>query len=190
MRCISCQLISWSIICTECQNKLLSPSFYKREVEKNFFVYSFYKFDEVQDFINTKYEFYGDKVFDILASLSLQKFAQNFSYENSVIAIPIDDHVRHDFSHTAILAKHLKSKYIYPQYDLLKAQNKVKYAGKDLEFRKNNKRNFLYKGTQNNQVILVDDIITTGSTILEAKEIIEKNNCEVLFGLSISDANT
>jgi competence protein ComFC len=177
------------IICKDCQEKLLIPSFYKRELTKDFFVYSFYKFDEVKDLINTKYEFYGDKVYTILSSLSLGKFAQNFTFENKVVAIGVDDHTRHEFSHTAILAKSLKSKYIDPQFNLLKAQNKVKYAGKDLDFRKKNKRDFLYKGKQNIQVILVDDLITTGRTILEAKEILEKNNCEVLFALSISDAN-
>jgi competence protein ComFC len=152
-------------------------------------VYSFYKYEEVHDLLNSKYEFHGDRIYNILASLSFAKFAKNFEYENTITAIAIDDHTRHDFSHTAILIKHLKSKYIIPKYDLLKAQNQLKYAGKDLLFRKKNKRNFLYKGKKNNQVILVDDIITTGSTLLEAKEILEKNNCEVLFALSISDAN-
>ncbi len=189
MRCISCQSFSFKIICKDCQETLLIPSFYKRELTKDFFVYSFYKFEEVKELINTKYEFYGDKVFTVLSSLSLEKFAQNFTFANKVVAIGIDDHTRHEFSHTAILAKSLKSKYINPQYNLLKAQNKVKYAGKDLDFRKKNKRNFIYNGKQNIQVILVDDLITTGSTILEAKEVLEKNNCEVLFALSISDAN-
>lgn len=189
MRCITCQSISFKIICKDCQEKLLAPSFYKRELSKDFFVYSFYKFNEVQDFLNTKYEFYGDRVYNLLASLSFEIFAKNFTYENEVIAIAIDDHTRHEFSHTAILTKHLKSKYILPKFDYLKAQNKVKYAGKDLDFRKKNKRDFLYKGKSNIQVILVDDLITTGSTILEAKEILEKNNCEVLFAISISDAN-
>jgi len=189
MRCITCQSLSFKIICKDCQDKLLVPSFYKREISSGFFVYSFYKFDEVKELINTKYQFYGDRVFKILADLSFKKFAKNFMYDNEITAIAIDDHTRHDFSHTALLAKALKSKYILPKYNLLKAQNKVKYAGKDLEFRKNNKRSFLYKGKQNSQVILVDDIITTGSTILEAKQVLEKNNCEVLFALSISDAN-
>jgi len=189
MRCLTCQSFSFKIICKSCQRKLLIPSFYKRELTKGFFVYSFYKFDEVKDLINTKYEFYGDKVYDILSTLAFKKFAQNFTFENEVFAIGIDDHTRHEFSQTAILTKFLKSKYIIPQFNLLKAQNKVKYAGKDLEFRKKNKRNFVYKGKQNIQVILVDDLITTGSTILEAKQTLEKNNCEVLFALSISDAN-
>jgi competence protein ComFC len=177
------------IICKNCQENLLSSSFYKREVTKDFFVYSFYKFDEIQELINTKYEFYGDRVFNILASLSFGKFATNFLYENQVHAIPVDDHTRHEFSQTAILVKHLSSGNILPKYDVLTATNIVKYAGKDLEFRKNNKRDFIYKGIQNIQVILVDDLITTGSTMLEAKEILEKNNCEVLFGLCISDVN-
>jgi len=189
MRCITCQSFSFKIICKDCQEKLLIPSFYKRELTKGFFVYSFYKFDEVKDLINTKYEFYGDKVYTVLSSLALEKFALNFTFENEVFVIGIDDHTRHEFSHTAILAKSLKSKYITPKYNLLKAQNKVKYAGKNLEFRKNNKRDFVYNGKQNIQVILVDDLITTGSTILEAKEVLEKNNCEVLFALSISDAS-
>lgn len=189
MRCITCQSFSLKIICKDCQEKLLVPSFYKRELSKDFFVYSFYKFDEVKDLINTKYEFYGDKVYTELSSLSFKKFALNFTFKNEVFAIGIDDHTRHEFSHTAVLTKSLKSKFIIPKYNLLKAQNKVKYAGRNLEFRKNNKRNFCYKGNPNIQVILVDDLITTGSTILEAKEILEKNNCEVLFALTISDAN-
>ncbi|MDC0933541.1 phosphoribosyltransferase family protein [Arcobacteraceae bacterium] len=189
MRCLSCQSLSFKIICTQCQDELLKPSFYKRELSKDFFVYSFYKYAEVNELLNTKYEFYGDRVYNILASLSFAEFAKNFQYENSITAIAIDDHTRHDFSHTAILTRHLKSTYIIPKYDLLKVQNQIKYAGKNLEFRKKNKRNFIYKGEKHCQVILVDDIITTGSTLLEAKEILEKNNCEVLFALSISDAN-
>ena len=70
------------MICKNCQKTLLEPSFYKRELSKDFFVYSFYKFDEVKEFINTKYEFYGDRVYTILSKLSFTKFAQNFTYKN------------------------------------------------------------------------------------------------------------
>jgi competence protein ComFC len=189
MRCLLCQSLSFKIICKNCQEKLLIPSFYKRKLTKDFFVYSFYKYDEVKELINTKYEFYGDRIYAILANLAFKKFAQNFTYSNQVFAIGIDDHTRHQFSHTAILAMNLKSETIVPQFNVLKAQNQVKYAGKNLEFRKKNKRDFVYKGKNNIQVILVDDVITTGTTILEAKEVLEKNNCDVLFALTISDAN-
>ena len=189
MRCISCENLSWQIICTVCQNNLLKPGFNKRELKKDFFVYSFYKYDDIKELLNTKYEFYGDKIFNIIATLAFKKFALNFELNSKIFAIPIDDHTRHEFSQTAILTKNLKSKNIIPLYNKLKATSTVKYAGKGLEFRKKNKRKFKYKGKKNIPVILVDDLITTGFTILEAKEVLENHGCEVLFALTISDAN-
>ena len=155
MRCITCEKLSFSIICTKCQETLLIPSFYKREISKDFFVYSFYKFDEVKELLNTKYQFYGDKVLNILAILSFKKFSKNFKYNEKVYAVPLDDHTRHQFSHTAILAKQLKSKYIKPLFNTLKATNIVKYAGKDLAFRKNNKRDFIFSGINNINILLI-----------------------------------
>ena len=188
MRCITCQNLSFSIICKTCQGNLLESSFNKRELSKDFFVYSFYPYDDVKELLNTKYEFYGDRIFNILANLSFTKFANNFEFSNKIYAIPIDDHIRHEFSQTAILTNKLKSKNITPIFNTLKATKIVKYAGKDLEFRKKNKRKFKYTGEKNIQVIIIDDLVTTGSTILEAKEILEQNGCEVLFALTISDA--
>jgi competence protein ComFC len=188
MRCLSCTKFSFFALCKKCQKNLLKPSFFQRELKKDFFVYSFYGIDEVKEFINTKYHFYGDRVYTILANLAFTKFASNFEYPNTIIAIPIDDHTRHQFSQTAILAKALQSQYVQPVYNTLKASNQVKYAGKDLAFRKANKRDFVYSGKSNLQVILIDDVVTTGSTILEAKEILEQSGCEVLFALTLSDA--
>ena len=188
MRCITCQNISFWIICKKCQNNLLHSSFNKRELQKDFFVYSFYHYDDLKLLLNSKYEFYGDKIFNIIAKLSFEKFAKSFEFSNKIFAIPIDDHTRHQFSQTAILTKKLKSKNINPIYNTLKAQKIVKYAGKDLSFRKNNPRDFKYSGKNNIQVILVDDLVTTGTTILEAKKVLEQHGCEVLFALTISDA--
>ncbi len=188
MRCISCESLSWYIICKECQNNLLQPIFKKRTLQNTFDIYSFYEYDDIKKLINTKYQFHGDRVFKILAKLAFKKFASNFNFPNEVFAIPIDDHTRHNFSQSAILTKHLKSKNIKPIYNTLKATNIVKFAGKDLEFRKANKRDFMYSGTKNVQVILIDDLVTTGLTMLEARQILEDNGCEVLFGLTLSDA--
>lgn len=188
MRCITCQNLSLSIICSSCQNTLLQPNFHKRELEKDFYAYSFYGYDEIKELINSKYEFYGDKVFNILAKLSFEKFAQEFKYNGNISAIPIDDHTRHQFSQTAILAKVLKSDVIKPIYGTLKAKNIIKYAGRDLEFRKSNPRKFIYSGKKNLDVILIDDLITTGSTITEAKNKVEQYGCNVLFGLVLADA--
>lgn len=189
MKCISCESISFQIICKNCQKNLLSPSFNKRLLSKDFINYSFYPFKEIEDLILSKYHFHGDRVFKILAKLSFRKFAHNFDLnDEKIIAIPIDDHVRHYFSHTAILAKELKSKNITPKYNILKATNIVKYAGKDLDYRQKNPRKFKVQNIKNQKVILIDDLITTGTTILEAKKALERLNCEVLFSLTLCDA--
>lgn len=188
MRCIICENLSFKIICKKCRTNLFEPSFFKREVEKDFFVFSFYNYEELKNLLNSKYYFYGDKIYNELAKLSFKKFATNFDYDNNIYAIPIDDHTRHEFSHTAILTKHLKSEYIKPTYNVLKATNKIKYAGKDLNFRKSNPRKFIYKGQKNIDVILIDDIVTTGLTVLEAKKKLEENGCNVLFALTLCDA--
>jgi competence protein ComFC len=161
------------------------PNFFKKELRKDFFVYSFYSYEEIEDFILSKYHFHGDRVFNILAKLAFSKFASNFSYPTLVYALPIDDHTRHDFSHTAILAKHLKTSHIKPLYNTLRASNVIKYAGKDLKFRQNNPRNFIYKGACGIDVILVDDLMTTGTTLLEAKRVLEQHDCKVLFALTL-----
>ncbi len=188
MRCLSCENLSWHIICKVCQDNLLTPHFHKRELTKDFFVYSFYGYEDIKKLLNTKYEFYGDKVFNILGKLAFKKFSSNFQFNQKIITIPIDDHTRHQFSQSAILAKYLKSEFIYPKYSTLKATNIIKYAGKDLLFRQKHKRDFEYSGKKDLKVILVDDLVTSGLTILEAKDVLEANDCEVLFALTLSDA--
>ncbi len=188
MLCLTCKNLSFQIICKDCQNNLLIPSFHKREIEDGFFNYSFYTFSELEDLISSKYYFYGDRVLHILAKLSFAKFAQNFDFPAQILAIPIDDHTRHDFSHTAILAHHLKSKNIIPKYNCLKATNIVKYAGKDLEFREKNPRKFQVSNLAYQTTILCDDLITTGATIKQAKKALEKQKNQVLFSLTLADA--
>lgn len=188
MKCITCENLSIQIICKTCQINLLSPSFHKRELQKDFYNYSFYSLSDIEDLIKSKYYFHGDRVFNILAKLSFAKFSQNFNIKDDIIAIAIDDHTRHDFSHTAILTKHLKSNIITPKFNCLKATKIVKYAGKDLEFRKKNPRKFKVSNLQNKTLIICDDLITTGSTILEAKKALEKQNNKVLFSLTLADA--
>jgi competence protein ComFC len=188
MLCLTCKNLSLQIICKDCQNNLLIPSFHKREIEDGFYNYSFYALSELEDLLSSKYYFHGDRVFNLLAKLSFAKFAQNFNFDSNVIAIPIDDHTRHEFSHTAILAKHLKSKIITPKYNCLKATNIVKYAGKDLDYRLKNPRKFKLTNLHNKMTILCDDLITTGATIREAKKVCQRQNNQVLFSLTLADA--
>ncbi len=188
MRCIVCENLSWNIICRDCKNNLLVPNITKRVLSNGLEVYSFYKYDELKYLFKSKYEIYGHKVIKIMAEMSFKNFAQNFNNELKLKAIPIDDRVKSNFSHTAILAKALQSKAIKPQYNTLHAQNDIQYAGKDLIYRKKHKRDFLYRSKKALDVILVDDIITTGTTILEAQSVLKMHGCTIPFVLTLCDA--
>ncbi len=187
IKCFTCSNFSFSVICRECQKRLLKPNLYIRELSCGVKIYSFYK-EEIKELIYSKYRIYGSAIYKILAQNSMKKFAENFEYQNRVYAIPIDDNPKKGFSQEAILAKTLKSKNIKPIYNALRATNQINYAGKSLNFRLRNPRNFIYNYKKNIDVILVDDIVTTGVTISEASTILEQNSVNILFALTLIDA--
>lgn len=188
MRCITCEKISLPLICKKCQKTLLTPNLTKRYLDDDFLVFSFYSYEEIKGLINSKYEIYGHNIYKIICNNSTKLFAKEFTYDGSIDVIGIDDYPTHEFSQTAMISKSLKSEIFKPKFGVLKAKNRVKYAGQNLEFRKSNPRNFIYSGKKNRQVILVDDIITTGLTLLEAKKVLQSQNCEVLFAITLCNA--
>ncbi|RLA75372.1 MAG: ComF family protein [Epsilonproteobacteria bacterium] len=186
MRCTSCGKFSLYILCKLCKIKLLRPTVTKRLIDGNFAVYSFYNYEEIKNLVDSKYYFHGDRVYKELSKISFAQF--NPKFDTKISAIPIDDHTRHGFSQTAILSKYFQQPNIKAIYGSLRATKYVKYAGKDLLYRQKHKRNFEYSGESCLKVVLIDDIITTGLTILEAKSCLEAHNCEILFALTLSDA--
>lgn len=189
MKCMLCESLSFTHICTNCQETFLSPSIYKRKILNNVEVISFYKYKDIKDLLHTKHTNLGYYIYSILANNSLKLFAQNFEYSNVVSSIAIDDNVKNGYSHTAILNKALKSKFIKPEFNKLRARNSVSYSGKSREFRLMNQRDFTLKKNNENDIILVDDIITTGLTLTQAIQTIQKKEKEVLFCLTLADAN-
>ncbi len=188
MYCLLCGNFSFSHICKKCKKEFLKPSLYKRAIDDNFEIYSFYKYSIIKDLILTKHKFIGHFIYHILAQESFQKFAKEFKFTDQIYSFACDDHIQNGYSHTAILNKYLKSIYITPVHSVLRAKNRVNYSGKSLNFRKSNPRNFEYSYHSNIDAIVVDDIITTGTTIKEAKKILEENKVNVLFALTLADA--
>ena len=188
MYCLLCEALSFSHICKSCRIEFLKPSLYKRKIENDFEVYSFYKYSAIKELILTKHKFVGYFIYHILAQESFKKFAKEFKFIDQTYSFACDDHVKNGYSHTAILNKYLKSSHITPVHSVLRAQTEVNYSGKSLQFRQNNPRNFKYNYHSNIDAILVDDIITTGSTIKEAKKLLEQNGVNVLFALTLADA--
>jgi len=182
MKCLLCNKYSFLHICKRCQYNFLTPSIYHHRVDK-IEIISFYKYDDIRDLIHTKYSNLGYNIYRILAALSFKKFANTFTFSSKISSIAIDDKVDKNYSHSAILNQKLKSKYIKPQYNTLIANSNIKYANKHYDFKVKNPRNFIYSGKNNIDAILVDDIITDGFTIKEAKQALDKRGVNTLFGV-------
>lgn len=189
MRCLLCESLSLSHICSSCQKKFLTPSIYKRKILGDIEVISFYKYSEIKDLLHTKHTYLGYYIYSILAKNSLAKFAREFDYPEPVTSIAVDDLVTEGYSHTAILNKALKSGCITPQFNKLRAKNRVSYSGKSKEFRVLNPRAFEVNEFNVKNVILVDDIITTNLTLTQAVQAIQKSNKDILFCLTLADAS-
>ena len=185
MKCILCESYSFQIICKSCQTLHLQPKLSKHKIG-DIEILSFYHYDDIKDLVHTKYEKIGSLVYEILAANSLKAFSREFEYEYQTYAIGIDDNSTQGYAHTAILSKALKSEKISPIYGKLLAKSNIKYATKNLDFKLSNPRDFEYKGKKDIDVILVDDIVTDGVTMNEAKKVLNKSGVKVLFGLVLS----
>lgn len=189
MRCFNCGAFALLDLCDLCVSELGEFSLGTRILEDDFKVYHFYKYSEIRHFVLSKHKFYGYFALNALAKISFAKFKDFFAPNEFVNAVPLDDKVQKGlYSHAAILAKNLKSPFIKPIYRVLHAKNEVKYSGKSVEFRRKNKRKYELLKKPKFPVILVDDIITTGLSLLEAKKLLEKHDIRVLFGLVLADA--
>jgi competence protein ComFC len=184
-----CETLSLSHICTNCQKTFLSPSIYKRKIENDIEVISFYKYSEIKDLLHTKHTDLGYYIYSILAKNSLKKFAYEFDYPETLTSIAVDDYISGGYSHTAILNRALKSRCITPLFNKLRAKNRVSYSGKSREFRILNPRKFEVKKFDAKSVILVDDIITTNLTLTQAVKAMQKERKEVIFCLTLADAS-
>lgn len=186
MRCQLCLNLSWQPLCKNCLKTLLKPTLSTRVLENGLEVYSFYKYSEIKNLLHTKHTYQGAKIFSLLAKNAFIPFIKTLTCKN-VFSIPIDDTITSGYSHSAILAKAL-ALHVKPLYGALRAKNKVRYSGKSLHVRKKEKRDFTIKCKSGIDVILVDDIVTTGLTLSEASLTCKEHGVNVLFAMTLADA--
>jgi len=188
MKCLLCESFSFTHICKNCQDEFLQPQIFKRKIIDGIEVISFYKYSEIKELLHTKHTDLGFYIYNILAKNSMMKFAKEFEFTSQIVSIAIDDNIKNGYSHTAILNNSLKSKYIQPLYSKLRAKNTISYSGKSREFRFSNSRNFYLKDFKYKDIILVDDLITTSSTITQAIKVLKENSKNIIFCLTLADA--
>jgi len=152
-------------------------------------VISFFKYSALETLLHTKHKPEGYRIYKALANMTMKPFIEEFveSDNRDVYIVGIDEYVKSGYSHVALLTRAMKTKSAITLHSTLMAQNRVNYSGKDLQFRLENPRDFLYKGKSNIDVILVDDIITTGITLQEAQKVLLSHGVNVLFALTLAD---
>jgi len=188
MRCYSCAKLSLNILCKACQNTLFRSTITTKTIG-SLEVISFYKYSTIESLLLTKHTPQGYRIYKALATITVKPFIQTFIEEDNrmVYIIGIDEYVQDTYSHVALLTHAMKTKYSRPLHASLMSQNRVHYAGKDLQFRLDHPRAFTYTGKSHIDVILVDDIITTGITLQEAQKVLIQHNVNVLFALTLAD---
>ncbi|WP_297810924.1 phosphoribosyltransferase family protein [uncultured Helicobacter sp.] len=188
MRCLLCGTWTFSTLCKDCFNAIkIAPKC--REI-KHFKIYSFFAFSEIEYLLRSKYQRIGSKIYGILAKKAAQYLKKSLEIPLEVYGVGVDDKVSaQGYAHNAIFLYHLKYVGLKPLYRTLYARNMVSYAGKSLEFRQSNPRNFyLKREVMGKEIILIDDIVTTGLTLTEAKEFLESKGAKVLNAFVLADA--
>lgn len=189
MRCLSCRRWSREVICPCCRETLLVPTVSTRRVG-SMDVVSLFRYQNIDQLLLSKHKALGYRLYRFFGRRYLQPFLQAFAegLEAPVYLLPVDDLPQGGYSHTAAMVHAAAVEKIRPLYGVLRAQNRVRYAGQSLRFRLENPRDFHYTGPRGIDVILLDDIITTGSTLSEAKQVLAASGVNVLFALTIADA--
>ena len=188
MRCYSCSKLNFKIICKTCIEHLFVPTVSTRKIG-TLDVISFFKYSTLETLLHSKHKPEGYRIYKALANMTMKPFIEEFaeSDDRDVYIVGIDEYVKSGYAHVALLTRAMKTKTSKPQHSALMAQNRVNYSGKSLQFRLENPREFVYKGKSNIDVILVDDIITTGITLQEAQKVLMSHGVNVLFALTLAD---
>jgi len=188
MRCYSCSRFSVPVICKTCRENLFAPTMGTRKVG-TLDVISFYKYSNLEALLHTKHKAEGYRIYKALAKMTMKPFIEEFTEadDRMVYIIGIDEYVKSGYAHVALLTRAMKTKHSKPLHGALLARNRVNYAGKSLQFRLENPRDFSYRGRSGIDAILVDDIITTGITLQEAQSVLLSYGVNVLFALTLAD---
>lgn len=184
MRCLICGV--WNLNGLICKKCIPTLSLGKRLVD-GVSVYSFYAFSEIEFLLHFKYQPIGSRIMTMLARWASLYFSQNFSFPHGLMGVGIDDRIKNGYSHTGIILHEFKRCGIQPIYGELKAKNPISYAGKSLQYRQANPKGFQTQ-LVSRDVVVMDDVITTGVSLQEAIGLLRSKNNRVILALTLCDA--
>ena len=190
MYCVICQALSLQIICKTCLENLWHIES-KRELLNGLKVFSSFALSELKYLVYSKNNIIGSRVLTRLGKYGVQKF---FECHQEILTIHtavicIRNRTIGAYSHSAILAHCFKKYGFRVFYNALITYNDIRFSTLTKTQRQETSRNFKFTlHKQFSFIILVDDIITTGETLLEASQVIMQHNRTPLFAWTLCDS--
>jgi len=176
------------MLCKHCIDTLFVPTIQSRKLG-TLDVISFYRYSTLEPLLLTKHKPEGYRIYRALAHITMKPFIEEFleADDRNIYIVGIDENVKSGYSHVALLTRSMKLKHCTPLHASLVSKNRISFSGKSLQYRLENMREFIYNGKEDIDVILVDDIVTTGITLQEAQKKLMEHNVNVLFALTLAD---
>ena len=152
---------------------------------------------------NFKYKPFLSDLNETLAELFYESIIQQEQFvrtidqlnNDTIVLVTIPLHSKRlrlrGYNHAQLLAKGLSEKLNLPLIEILQRTKETKSQfGLKLKDRKENLKDAFILNTKykilNTNIFLVDDILTTGSTLLEAARIFKKNGAGRVWGLTLA----
>ncbi|WP_104750449.1 ComF family protein [Helicobacter cynogastricus] len=190
MRCLLCErwIAPFTLVCARC-DRHLEPQMMVRTLA-DVPIYGFYIYDEIEILLKSKYYDIGSRLLNILARKVGQVFKEekrySWQFPASLQGIAIDDRVKKAYAHSAVILRRFCQENKWPAlYNQLRATRNITYAGKSHDFRQSHPKDFIFKGKMGDY-FLVDDILTTGSTMQQAIKTLKKAGARVHFGVVLA----
>ena len=186
-KCIICGVEGFLGICSKCKSEI------KRvHQQEEIMAYGYYGGVLKKLILNLKYHksFIAGKV---LADLLCQIIIEKKLSIDCICYVPIskDSLKKRGFNQCSVLAKNISSILDIPVIDCLVKVKETKLLGKE-ERMKNILDAFEIKNKEKlfkKNILLIDDVYTTGATINECKKNIEKCNINKIYLLTIAKSN-
>ena len=173
MRCLFCDskiekynllslFIEEDLLCLECRNKLKIEKIYSNISDLK--VESFYNYDGIFKQLLIQYkECYDEALYPIfLYKLKDYIKYKYFNYQILLVPSSINKLEKRGFNHLELIFKDVGLDII----NGLKMKENLIQEGKSLLDRKKMIDNYEYEGPKLNKVLIVDDVLTTGSSIM------------------------
>lgn len=199
-KCVLCKENYGEVICQKCFRRL--KKYEKVQVIKfkkknlDFLIY-FFKYEKLIRKLMLQYKFSNKPVISEVFSkiiLKNENICGKLKFYDIIISVPMNNEKKSSrgYNQTELFSKQIADnlKIKYEKTDLIKVVNNKRQSSLKLTERKNNVKDVFKvpskEKIQNKNIILIDDIYTTGATLEECAKVLKEAGAKSVLGLVIA----